>query len=598
MSAGKSTLKLRKKRIEKMLAAGRVEQARLAVAHLCETAADDGDVWRLAGQVEAEMQNPRQAASCLERALELQPENPDTLRLLGASLLQLGRWRKAIDCLDRVLQQQSADHDVHAGLGIAWRNLGNPAESARHLRKAIELKPDATGLHLEYGTVLEQLGHYGEAAAAYRKAAELDPADERALERLGEALMNSGRLEAAEETFLALLERQPENTAATAGLIKTLDRQGRQDDLAALARRLSPGQLQRPAVAAALGRAAACLGDDPWLDGVLRRALAHAANKGHTTELAYQLGALQERQGRFEEAFGFFRMANEAQRPGPRHMDEFRAVFQGQIEGMMNEFPLSSPPQRAAAGGITPVFIVGMPRSGTSLVEQILASHPQVQAAGELTTLSDIAMALPEKLGTAAPFPCCAGRIDAAALDWAAGFYLERLPETQGDKTHVTDKMPQNFILLGLLHMIFPEAPIIHCRRQPLDTCVSIYCNHFPDWHAYATDLEVLGWYYGKYRALMRHWKEACAIPMLEVDYEDLVSRPEAVIRDMLSFCSLDWDERCLEFHRNRRYVNTLSYNQVRQPLHGKSVARWRSYESFLGPLMKALGEAGVETQA
>jgi len=173
-----------------------------------------------------------------------------------------------------------------------------------------------------------------------------------------------------------------------------------------------------------------------------------------------------------------------------------------------------------------------------------------------------------------------------------ANGYLDRLAQVAGNEQHVTDKMPYNFMHLGLIEMLFPNARIIHCIRDPLDTCLSVYFNYFVGRHAYARDLTTLGRYYHKYEQLMLHWTQSLTLPILEVSYEDLVQDQEQVSRTMVEFCGLDWDPACLDFHNSGRTVLTSSYDQVRRPVYKTSMQRWRHYEHLLGPLIEALGSS------
>jgi hypothetical protein len=236
------------------------------------------------------------------------------------------------------------------------------------------------------------------------------------------------------------------------------------------------------------------------------------------------------------------------------------------------------------------VFIVGMPRSGTSLVEQILASHPNVFGAGELRDLQRLAEELPARVGAKEAYPACLVRLDGSAACALADEYLERIGRRSGAALRVTDKMPLNFLHLGLIAALFPRARIVHCIRDPLDVCVSCYCQDFQGGPNFLWDLTDLGKFHGEYERLMAHWGSVLPLPILEVVYEELVDNLEAVSRRLISFCGLDWDDRCLAYHQNARAVRTASLVQVRQPVYKSSVGRWRHYAPHLRPLLEALG--------
>jgi hypothetical protein len=239
-----------------------------------------------------------------------------------------------------------------------------------------------------------------------------------------------------------------------------------------------------------------------------------------------------------------------------------------------------------------PVFIVGMPRSGTSLVEQILDSHPQIHGAGELTDIAKIAESLSACIDSGTPYPECLGELSTELLDRIAEPHLAKLRQLNASALRITDKMPHNFLYLGLVQKLFPHARVIHVLRHPLDTCVSIFFQEFSSEHAYAYDLRHLAGYYQQYERLMQHWERALRLPMLEVRYEDLVDNQERESRRMLEFLGLPWDRQCLDFFRNKRHVATPSYDQVRQPIYASSVERWRRYDRYLEPLKTAFNIA------
>jgi tetratricopeptide (TPR) repeat protein len=233
-----------------------------------------------------------------------------------------------------------------------------------------------------------------------------------------------------------------------------------------------------------------------------------------------------------------------------------------------------------------PIFIVGMPRSGSSLAEQILASHPLVFGAGELSHILAIVNEMSRRMKPPQPYPAFIPFVQEEAF---AGFgatyrkYLDDLSAQSGLRS--VDKMPSNFLHIGLIRLLFPQAKIIHSRRHPLDTCLSCYFQNFAKGQGFSTDLETLGRYFNEYSAMMRHWHEVLPEQVFDLDYETLVDQTEPTVRKLLEFCDLPWDERCLDFTGTERRVSTASAWQVRQPLHNRSMGRWRHYEQQLAPL-------------
>jgi len=230
-----------------------------------------------------------------------------------------------------------------------------------------------------------------------------------------------------------------------------------------------------------------------------------------------------------------------------------------------------------------------MPRSGTSLVEQILDSHPDVCGLGELPLIGRFVKSLPALLNTDQPYPDCMAELTQDVLEIFARQYQTHTIRLNKEPRHIVDKMPGNFQFLGLIQALFPGSRIIHCRRDPLDTCLSCYFHEFNASHNYSTELRDLGVFYLGYQRLMEHWSDALSLPLLELDYETLIQDTERVCRELLKFCGLDWNDQCLLFYENARDVGTASHEQVRNPISAVSIGRWKNYRRHLEPLREAL---------
>jgi hypothetical protein len=312
----------------------------------------------------------------------------------------------------------------------------------------------------------------------------------------------------------------------------------------------------------------------------------------HRSLLHFALGKIFDDLAAYAQAIGHFDAANRLERfqekcvavfrPKPRQNKGAeregcfdRAGFAAAIDRLIGAFPPGAPPATAASRSELPVLIVGMPRSGTTLVEQILASHREVAAGGERDFWSRRSGWQDGRIGG----------FGARAAEAAIADYLGLLAGISPNAARVTDKMPYNFLFLGLIHRLFPEARIVHCRRDPLDTALSIYFTRFARGHAFASSRADIVFYYRQYRRLMAHWRIVLpAANLLEIDYESLVTDGDA-IRRLVAFCGLGWDEACLDFHRSARPVATASAWQVRQPLYRSSIGRWRHYAPWLGEL-------------
>jgi len=316
-----------------------------------------------------------------------------------------------------------------------------------------------------------------------------------------------------------------------------------------------------------------------------------AGNRDVLIPLHFELGRLLDAAGDYDRAFAYIRQGNKLVRStfNPAgyagFVDEAIATFN-------QDFLRRAPRAQHAADHL--IFIVGMPRSGTTLIEQILDSHPQVFGCGELQDIGIIANRLPDAQGAEHPYPRGVVFLNEETCTQLAQQYLQRVKALSGGADFVTDKMPENFQFLGLIALLFPGAKVIHSLRDPIDTCLSCYFQNFRFQDSalgFSTDLGHLGSYYKQYQRLMAHWRATLDIAMLEVNYEALVADQETVTRQMLEFCGLPWDEQCMKFYDSGRTAATASYNQVRQPMYRKSVQRWKRYERHLEPLIKALAD-------
>ncbi len=409
--------------------------------------------------------------------------------------------------------------------------------------------------------------------------------------RLGVELLDGGHYERALGHFKAALAQDPGMIAATAGVASCLERLGRvQEGLEVLNPLLAEGRRDTPVLAVFSALALRCQRADEAI-GMLRDALEQPhLDKTGRINLNYALGRLLDHCGDYDAAFSAFAEANRLKRNQPMNPALLRQGTDNFIRVFDREFFRQAP--RAQCPTARPIFIVGMPRSGSSLVEQILACHPGVSGGGELELLPALASQLYKLVGSKEPFPMCVPQADTGSLTQLANTYLMHTdPLVQPGSLHVTDKLPGNFLLIGLIELLFPNASIIHVRRHPLDNCLSCHFENFTRDIPYTHELAELGQYWFEYHRLMQHWRTMLPGRMFELDYENLVRDQEAVTRALLAHCGLEWDARCLEFHRNARSVGTASYDQVRRPMYSSSIGRWRHYERHLGPLRLGLGD-------
>jgi tetratricopeptide (TPR) repeat protein len=511
------------------------------------------------------------------RMLELRPDLAEAHNNLGNALLSLKRYEEAASSYRRALALRPDAPGAHANLGNALHALGRPQEALIHCRRALELEPDSAEAALLAGNALFDLGSLDEAAASYARALDLKPDYTEAHIAVGKVSRQIGRMVEAEESCRRALQLAADSSEAQALLGEIQADRGRFDEAEQLFRRAIAISPDRPEAWAGLARYRKMQPDADWLAAV-QRILRTPMALGQEINLRYALGKYFDDVQDFDNAFSSYRLANELKKRSALKYDGARLVRRvDQIIALYDADWLRTVRDQGN-GSRRPVFIVGMPRSGTTLTEQVLASHPQAFGCGELrfwhTACVDYESA------------ALRGAEIRGAIPAAAERYLGLLAGFSVDASRVIDKMPANFMNLGLIHAALPQARILHIQRNPLDTGLSIFFQIFSNTHLYANDLEDIAHYFTQYSRLMAHWR--AILPkdtILDVPYEKLVADPEPWIRKIVQFVGLPWDARCLKFHETERTVITASNWQVRQRISTSSAGRWRNYEKYLGAL-------------
>ena len=543
------------------------------------------------GELQLELGQPEMAAASCARALAIHPGFAPAHQTLAKARMSQERFDEAAVHAGRAVAINAEFAEAHNTLGNALVKMMRLAEALASFRRAVALKPDFTEAHMNLGSALRSIGHLDAAAAGYRRVLELKPEFAPAHAALAGVLRLQRRGEEAENSCRRALEIDPKSAAALAVLAELRADAGRFAQAEELHRRIisvDENALDSWAALARLRRMTAA--DSEWLSAA-QRLLAAPPPARRELALRYAVGKYFDDLGDFDLAFTHYRRANllSAQCAPPHD----RARLARTVDFIIRSHDRSWMDRKQAAGNFSerPVFIVGMLRSGTSLAEQILASHPAVYGAGELTFFG--AEAAPALADAAA-----AGHgpdFSDAELHRLGANYLELLQRLSTGTKRVVDKFPSNFFLLGLIRAVLPRARIIHMQRDPRDTCLSIYFQQFEAANTHANDLQDLAHYSGEYRRLMRHW--SATLPgdvLLHVPYERLVMDAETWSRRMVDFVGLEWDARCLDFHRTERSVVTASRWQVRQAMSTSSVGRWRNYEHYLGPLAALSPDSGV----
>ena len=568
----------------------------------------------------------KEALKHLKKAVALVPASADCFNALGIAELQLGDLEAAERSFKRARELNPALAAVHYNLASALRAHGKWDEAVASLRRSLELAPDHADAQIGLGRILVESAQFGEAVAHFGKLVAAAPNWQEARMGLLEALKASRRFDDAETEARRIFAAAPDSARSHDDLALFLWSIGRYAKAEAEARRaleldpkLADAHNTLGTILTTLGRfdeAIACFEaaleirpDCPdALTGLtnlskaystapmakrVEAALEQVQSMEQKAMLHFVLGKIYEDLGQFDLSFRHRKAANEVVVPESSFDSaEWHSFVDRTIATFTPEFfarhrPLANPSRR-------PIFIFGMPRSGTSLVENILASHPDVAGGGELQAIPELVAGLVRRPGTphqypARQYPECVADIDEAAARDLARSYLDVLEGVDGTASHVTDKSPLNFQYLGLMALLFPNAAFVHCRRDALDTCLSCFFSTFGRYIEFKFRLEDLGAYYRGYRRLMDHWRTVLPAAMLEIDYEELVADQEAVSRKLIAHCGLEWDDRCLQFYEADRGVRTASVWQVRQPIYKSAVNRWRRFESHLGPLIEAL---------
>ncbi len=533
------------------------------------------------------------AASSYRRAIALNPKFAGAHFKLAAILKDLGNTQEAISAYQSGLALKPDVAEAHFHLGNLFHNLGQFPQAVNSFSHLLRLKPDTPASHRYLGNALRHAGEFDSAAASYRKSLELEPDSADAYSQLGHVLKDQEQLSAAKEHYLRALDIDINCVEALLGLGVLYSNEG--DTAKAISYfhdilKVEPDNLITRYLLAYIAKVRADDDNFTALQALEEKALNSDTPlpNNQAVILYFALGKCLSDLGEHDLAFSKYQKACQAK----RETFEYSATEMSQLfNETIRVFDKTIIERLSASGNPSrrPIFVLGMPRSGTTLTEQIIASHPEVHGAGELPDMASISR---RKIGTAS-FPGNILALEDETLSQWADEYLKILDRYATDVQHITDKMPYNFWLVGLIHSMFPNAKIIHVQRHPADNCLSCFTTMFGEnsqLHTY--DLAELGRYYVDYVRLMEHWRSVLPPDtMLEVRYEDIVADQDAQSRRIIDFLGLEWDDACIDFHKLERSVNTASLAQVRSPIYKSSVEKWRRHETHLQPLLNELGD-------
>ena len=531
-----------------------------------------------------------EAAASYHRALEILPNYAEALCNLCNVALTAGKTDEAINFGRRAIEINPNYAEAHNNLGNALQEVGLLDSAVKSFRRALEINPNFSEAHNNLGSVLRELQQLDVAEASCRRALEIKRNFAEAHVNLAMVLRNQGRTAEAESNCLGALKINPNLTGAILFLAELQTDQGQFSEAENAYRRAISIDAESPEAWAGIAQLRKMTHSDAdWL-AEAKRIADKSLPPRKEVYLRYSLGKYFDDVKDFDQAFFNYRRANELTKGYGTQYDQHQQTLSVDLSIRHYDRDWVTRIRTNSSASTRPVLIVGMPRSGTSLAEQILASHPAAFGAGELGFWHTAAQREPS---------AHMSESSESLLRNMSNEYLKLLDEFSVDAARVVDKMPGNFMYLGLVHAAFPNARIIHMQRHPIDICLSIYFQHLNTAHSYANDLDNIAHYYNEYIRMMEHWSST--LPqnaILHVPYEKLVADQEGWTRKMLEFVDLPWNERCLEFHQSARTVSTLSNWQVRQKINSASVERWRNYQKFVGPLLHLTAQDSVISHA
>ncbi len=555
---------------------------------ILRTVPDYAEANHLLGILVFQNGDPGKGRKFIERAIASEPQ-PSFCNSLGNILKALGNLDKAATSYRQAIHGQPEYAEAHFNLGNCLRLMNRPADAAESYRNAVMHQPGYVAAHTNLGLVLTEMGRFADAVDCCREAVALKPDHANAQINLGNALKELGEFVGAESSYRKAIKLQPELAEAHMALAGMCKAMGRTDDAVASykdAVSLDPDSAEGLRLWAHTKRH---LEHDRELEAMEQAFITSANGSEQRMHLAFGLGKAFEDLGGYDEAFKYLSEGNRIKHGfHPDALEEETEAFFETLKDvfcpeLFKQFPDSGCKDK------TPIFILGMPRSGTSLIEQVLASHSAVHGGGELPVMPELVRDRFPGNGNI-QFVRSIPDVTGDVLQETGAAYVKAVREYVKGTQYVTDKRPLNFIHVGLIKLILPNARIIHCVRTPEDTCFSIYKSYFPTrTFQFADDLEELGAYYNRYRDLMRHWHAVLPGFIHDFCYEDMISDQEGQTRELLNICGLDWEDACLEFYRTKRQVRTASAEQVRQPIYSSSIGLWKRYETHLVPLLESL---------
>jgi tetratricopeptide (TPR) repeat protein len=539
-----------------LLRRGQIREAEVLLSSVLREYGDHPVALYMLGLAHLQLGQIASGHDLIDRSLRLDGDSANTWNAKGIALCRLGHFEAGIAAFEKAVQLNPTHRDALKNLGTVLTDLHNSRAAVRYFERLLEIEPQSADYAWQLGVAQYRAGDLAPAQTSLRQALAMDSRHLGAKLALGEVHESDGRFEEARAQYLEVLDKEPQNLSALSKLIL-----------------LKSGKIE---------------------DHVLRRATDICENPAveaaRKARLEIALAHYYDRIEQYDRAFDYLRRGNEhLPRKAVHDSDEFSRAIDRLI-AVFTPALFSARKGSDVADEEKLILIVGMPRSGTTLTEQILSSHSMVTAGGEMAASAVIGTRVAQLNSAGLPYPDGVRMLDDAALDLLADEYRRRLDQVGAEAARVTDKLPFNFMHLGFILYLIPNARVVHCRRDPLDNCVSCYFTRFADEVVFSNNLRTLGRYYLDYERVMAHWSHLLRGRIFELQYEDLIAEPEEKIRQLLDYCGLPWEDACMRFYRTERSVKTPSRWQVRQPIYTSSIGRWKNYERHIAELRDILG--------
>ncbi len=580
-----------KERLEhavKLQQAGQLHEAKDIYREIILAEPNNADANNLLGCLAFQTGFHKEANKLITKAITINPHQAVYYINLGSVLIQLAKYQEAIKTFKQAITLDPKNIHIYINLGNALC-LNEEFENAENCyRAALRIQPTSVEIWFNLANVLQKLNRNSDAVLAYQSTLKIKPNHTEALLALGNCFLTAGNNKEALTTFNKLLEIEPDNAEVLEKVGGLYIQEGKFDKAKGT---IKSALNHSPDLAIAYTRLTK-LEKYSEINSEVKKIEKYYHNSHTNSEqrmfLSFALGKIYEDIGHYEKSFHFLLEGNNIKRKSFQYNIKDDTDRLSSIQEMFNKNTF------ARMNGVghpneTPIFIVGMPRSGTTLVEQILASHPEIYGAGELNNLRQIALKnIPESKNTETiGYRALPSKEECIQI---GKDYIEDIRQYSSSAKYITNKLPNNFSFIGLIKLVLPNAKIIHCKRNPMDTCFSIFKNYFYRAESYFFDLKEIGIFYTQYQNMMTHWKNT--LPknsFYEVQYEDMVNNQQEETAKLLEFCNLNWDDQCLSFHKSKRVVSTISATQVRQPIYKDSLQKWEHYKKWLKPLTNEL---------